>query len=50
MQIHLAVADEVADVTGEYFSDCKVVVFPSYFAQLWHQSTYYLFVSDCQNF
>lgn len=22
--IHLAVADEVANVTGEYFSDCKV--------------------------
>ncbi|XP_046461686.1 short-chain dehydrogenase TIC 32 A, chloroplastic-like [Daphnia pulex] len=22
--IHLAVADEVADITGEYFTDCKI--------------------------
>ena len=25
--IHLAVADEVADITGEYFSECKVLQF-----------------------
>jgi hypothetical protein len=30
--IHLAVADEVAHVTGEYFSDCQVVK-PSKLAQ-----------------
>ena len=43
MQIHLAVADEVADVTGEYFSDCKVVVFPSYYCAIM-ASKYLLFI------